>query len=154
MLHAHICTLSLCLLDILLIMIVLNVIQYWYGVLHAFQMHCCHFTCLIDFGVHLMQGKSAIYKKKTSSFHKHNYFSSLLQLCFTESKPLNEEKWLYLIGRKMFSFCMFYQHNELSSIKTIYYCKSNYTTYFSGQMGNSVFVTLCASLYMMFIYCR
>jgi hypothetical protein len=56
--HTHI--LSLCLLDLLLSMILLNVEQYWKGVLHAFQMHFCHCTCLIGFDVHIMQVKSTI----------------------------------------------------------------------------------------------
>lgn len=59
-----------------------------------------------------------------------------------------------IFDRKKFSFCLFYEHNGLSSIKNIYYCKSNYTTHFSEQIRNAVFVTLCASLYMMFVYCR
>jgi hypothetical protein len=58
--HMHTLSLSVCLFDLLLSMIQLNVEQYWKGILLVFQMHLCHFTCLIGFDVHLMQLKPTI----------------------------------------------------------------------------------------------
>ena len=93
---------------------------------------------------------------------KHFFFplntTTFLPWCScVQKKKLKEEKWLYLIEKK-FSFCLFYEHDGLSCIKNIYYCKYNYTTHFSEQMGNAVFVSVPQSIWCSFtankIYCK